>query len=190
MINFRTVASQIDVSKLVSQLDSKPALFNAVTDRQDYEGSAHKDTRAIFLRWCKGLSLVSAFTEIPAFNFPAMGELTEAHELINKITSEVGARELGRILIVSLRPGGVITPHADEGAYADHYERFHIVLKSEPGNIFYCGDESVEMKTGELWWFNHKENHRVVNHSNAERIHMIVDCVAPNYRRERIAHAV
>lgn len=190
MINFFTIAKGIDVSRLTSQLATQSHLFDEITDRQAYEGSAHKDTRAIFLRWCKGLSVLAAFTEIPAFNFPAMGQLTEAHELINQITSKVGALELGRILIVSLRPGGVITPHADEGAYADHYERFHIVLKSEPGNVFICGDESVEMKTGELWWFNHKESHSVVNNSSSERIHMIIDCVMPALRRERIPRAI
>lgn len=190
MRSFELLSSGLDVEPLNEALKRQSGLWDEVTGRQDYPGSAHKDTKAIFLRWCKGLDVQSAFTEIPAFNFPAMGKLTEAHKLINQITSIVGAKELGRILIVSLCSGGVITPHADEGAYADYYERFHIVLKSEPGNIFYCDGEYVEMKIGELWWFNHKEKHHVVNHSETERIHVIVDCVAPNYRRERLSHAV
>lgn len=190
MVHFKLIQSGIDVSKLASSLAAQPSLFDEITDRQDFEGSAHKDTRAIFLRWCKGLSLLSAFTEIPAFNFPAMGQLTEAHELINKITSEVHAKELGRVLIANLRSGGVITPHADEGAYADHYERFHLVIKSEAGNEFICGGETVEMKTGELWWFNHKQEHTVLNRSASDRIHLILDAVAPAYRHERIQRAV
>lgn len=185
MINFSKIATGIDVSKIANALRAQPDLFDEITERQSYEGSAHKDTKAIFLRWCKGLSVYAAFTEIPAFNFPAMGKLPEAHELINLVTTAVGAKELGRLLIVSLRPGGVIAPHADEGVYADHYERFHLVLDSDEGNYFHVGDETAEMRTGELWWFNHKECHTVANNSSRERIHMIIDCVAPAYRRER-----
>lgn len=190
MRSFELLSSGLDVEPLNEALKRQTELWDEVTGRQDYPGSAHKDTKAIFLRWCKGLDVQSAFTEIPAFNFPAMGKLKEAHNLINEITSRAGAKELGRILIVNLRSGGAITPHADEGVYADYYERFHLVLHSESGNIFKCDGEEVEMKTGELWWFNHKECHEVVNKSQSDRIHLIIDAVAPTFRRERLSHAV
>ena len=159
MTHFLRLATGLDVSKLMGELDAQPQLFDEITGRQDYPGSAHKDTKCVFLRWCKGLDVTSAFTEIPAFDFPAMGKLPAAHELINYSIHRANAQQLGRVLIAKLRPGGVITPHADEGAYADFYERFHVVLKSEDGNIFRCEDETVEMKTGDLWCFNHKSEH-------------------------------
>lgn len=185
MRNFECLSKGLDVCPLVEALGRHKALWNDITDRQTFPGSAHKDTTSIFLRWCKGLDINAAFTEIPAFNYPAMGELKEAHDLINYVIRRVGAKELGRIIIVNLKAGGFIEPHADEGAYADHYERFHIALNSEPGNLFTTEDETVEMATGELWWFNHKEQHQVLNVSGYDRIHMIIDCVAPMYRRER-----
>lgn len=188
MTHFKLLASGLDVSKLAAEIASQPDLFDEVTDRQDYPGSAHRDSKTIFLRWCKGLDVKSAFSEIPAFDFPAMGKLATARELINYAIHRAGAQQLGRVLVVSLRPGGVVTPHADEGAYADFYERFHIVLKSEPGNIFRCEDETVEMKTGDLWCFNHKTEHEVRNMSDSNRIHLIIDMVAPEFRRERMNH--
>lgn len=185
MHDFQCLSKGLDVSPLVEALNRNKALWTEITGRQDYEGSAHQDTSSIFLRWCKGLDINAAFTEIPAFNFPAMGKLAEAHELINYTLRRVSAAQLGRVLIVNLRQGGAIAPHADEGAYADHYERFHIALDSKPGNVFSTEHETVEMKTGELWWFNHKEKHQVQNLSGCDRLHMIIDCVAPMYRRER-----
>lgn len=168
----------------------QPDLWNEIQERQKFSGSPHGDTETIFLRWCKGLNLHSAFTEIPAFDCLAMGKLLEAHEHINYALSLASGQKLGRVLIVKLRPGGVITPHIDEGDYADHYERFHVVLKSQAGVLFTCGNEAVQMKAGEVWWFNHKEVHEVHNLSQSDRIHMMVDMVAPKFRRERMPLAV
>lgn len=190
MIHFERLSTGLNVSKLLSAIKAQPSLFSEITGRQDYEGSAHKDTQSIFLRWCKGLSVDSAFSEIPAFDFPAMGKLPEAQELINYAVRRVGARQLGRVLIASLRPGGTIVPHADEGAYADYYERFHIALQSDEGNWFRCEDEAVFMAAGDLWCFNHKAEHQVRNYSDRDRIHLIIDMVAPQFRSERIRHAV
>jgi Aspartyl/Asparaginyl beta-hydroxylase len=182
--HFQKLASGLAVFPLLSAIDAQPKLFKEISGRQDYQGSAHQDTKSIFLRWCKDLGVSSAFTEIPAFDYPAMGKLPEAQELIQFAIRAAGGQKLGRVLIVSLRPGGVITPHADEGAYADHYERFHIVLKSE-SVIFKCADEWVEMEPGDLYWFNHKEQHEVASYSKEPRVHMIIDMVAPKFRRER-----
>jgi Aspartyl/Asparaginyl beta-hydroxylase len=186
---FELLSKGLDVTPLTEALARQPELWLDETTRQDYAGSAHKDTQSIFLRWCKSLDVNAAFTEIPAFDLSAMGKLREAHELINYTIHRAGGLQLGRVLIVSLRSGGVITPHSDEGVYADYYERFHIALKSEDCH-FYCGDESVQMKTGELWWFNHKETHQVKNLGTEDRLHLIIDMVAPNFRRERVPHAV
>lgn len=189
MRHFEHLSSGLDVKPLTEALARQPELWSEVTGRQEYPGSAHRQTKAIFLRWCKGLDIKSAFTEIPAFNFPAIGKLPEAHELINKTIHRVGALELGRVLIVSLQPGGVITPHADEGAYADHYERFHIALYSKDC-VFHCGGEMAEMKEGELWWFNHKLEHTVINISHEPRLHLIIDCVSPMFRESRLPKGV
>lgn len=192
MRNFELLAKGLSVSHVMRDLYLQPELFDEMTLRQDFEGSPHKDTKCVILRWCKSLDLNSAFTEIPAFNFPAMGKLPSVHELIQYTLHRVSASELGRVLIVSLCPSGRILPHADEGTYADYYERFHIALNSEEGSHFKCGDETVHMKTGELWYFNHKAEHEVSNLSSEPRVHLIIDALAPKFHRERVKvpHAV
>lgn len=190
--NFALLKSQVDVYPLLKALERNAHLFDQITGRQDTPGSPHSDTKAIFLRWSKDLSVHAAFNYIEAVDFPAFSELPEARELVADVIKATGADKLGRVLITLLKPGGFILPHADEGAVADHYERFHLVLHSEEGNFFYSqlnpsSGEYVHMKEGEIWWFNHKRPHWVENNSGSDRIHLIVDAVAPKYRRERDA---
>jgi len=192
MQNFKLLASKVPVERLLSAIESQPELWGEITARQDTPGSAHKYTEAIFLRWCETKTVAAAFTEIPAVDYKAYSKLPEARELVEFVESLVGSKELGRVLVVKLKSGGEIFPHPDEGQYADHYERFHVSLKSDQGNLFFSGEpgkafEAVHMEPGEIWWFNHKRVHWVVNSSVNPRIHLIIDCVAPKYRRPRDA---
>lgn len=188
--NFIRIAAGVQIDSLVQALNKKPWLWDEITARQDTPGSPHSSTQSIFLRWCKSQTLSAVFNEIPAVEYPAFNELPEAWPILQEVLDLVKAKELGRILIVSLEPGCAIEPHVDEGAYADHFERFHVCLHSDLGNTFsvekqpWCG-EFVHMATGEVWWFNHKKHHAVFNGSRSPRIHMIIDAVAPLYRRER-----
>ena len=61
-------------------------------------------------------------------------------------------------------------------ADADYYDRMHYVVSGECD--FTCGDETVHMRQGEAWWFNHRLMHSVVNNGAEDRVHLIID-----YRR-------
>lgn len=194
MINtsaFKRIQSGISTRFLSRAIDYDPYIWDEITERQTTPGSPHYDTHTIFVRWCRKMTIEAVFTDLEAIDYPAKKRLPYIDYLINHVMDAVGSTELGRVIITSLKPGGVIAPHVDEGAYADHYERFHLVLKSEFGNRFEVLNNSqhgefVWMKQDELWWFDHKKEHAAKNMSNEERIHMIVDCVAPKYRTERI----
>lgn len=190
---FDRIRVGLDVSTLEKELLANTNLWDQVTARQDHPASPHKDTKTIFLRWAKDISVESVFTDLVAIDCPALDVLSDARKLIGEIATSVGALKVGRVILTSLKPGGFITPHSDEGAYADHYERFHLTLASDPGNHFVVEHgpdhyESAHMKQGELWCFNHKKVHHVFNGSRKDRVHLIVDAVAPAYRRERDAN--
>lgn len=190
MENFKKVASDLWAGPLLRAINKKPHLWNEITARQATPGSPHKDTASIFLRGPSVQTVHAIFNEIEAFDYPALKELPESYPLIKRLCDTVNAREIGRIMIVSLAPDGFITPHCDEGKYADHYERFHIVLATNPHCWFQCNHsedeaEFVRMKVGEAWWFNHKREHTFMNEGKDHRIHLIADLVAPSYRRER-----
>lgn len=150
-------------------------LWDAVTHRQDYPGSAHRDTRAIYLRWAAEWTPACIFDTLSAEWCDAASIMAKTMGLVRSVLAEIEAKELGRAMIVSLRPGGIITPHCDEGAYARHFARYHVPLESASGNTFTVGGETVRMEVGELWTFRHDLEHTVRNDSELERVHLIVD---------------
>jgi aspartyl/asparaginyl beta-hydroxylase (cupin superfamily) len=80
------------------------------------------------------------------------------------------------VIITRLDPGKQIYPHRDVlGKYANFYTRYHVPLQSDPGVIFACGDETVQMQAGEAWWFNGHIDHAVINNSSRDRLNLIVD---------------
>jgi hypothetical protein len=50
---FKRVAEHINVAPLLKKLERHPELWGEITARQEAPGSPHKDTEAIFLRWCR-----------------------------------------------------------------------------------------------------------------------------------------
>lgn len=179
--NFRMVGT-FDVGAALAELDASP-LWDQFTARQDAPESPHHDTRCIVLRgpdvpegavYDRAL----AHTVIESRDWQANVEaLPAARDLCAAASERLRVLELGRVMIVELAPGGHIDQHRDEGAYAEHFKRFHLVLQSDPGNRFVNGDEVLHMRPGELWQFTHQIEHEVFNDSSRPRIHMIIDAI-------------
>lgn len=194
MQNFKRVARGLDTSALLFALRKHPQSFEQITIRQKYPGSAHADTRCIYIRGPKEFTFDAIFNQLDAIYNPELPDviMINAGKLVTQVADAVGAREIGRVMIVELAPGGEVKPHADEGFYADHFERFHIVLSTNQLCFFQCDYEPdhaeiAHMKEGEAWWFNHKRTHNFINEGDTPRIHLIADMVAPSYRKERHA---
>jgi hypothetical protein len=175
---FQLLATGIDVSNVLSELDARAALWGLFTGRQNAPGSAHADTECIVLRGPAVPDLESVFTDLTAYDYPVLHALPRTVDLLVGLFNapEIPKVDLGRVMVVKLKAGGVIAPHIDEGAYAEHYNRrWHLVLSSENGNLFRNGSEAIHMHPGQLWQFDHRVEHEVWNHSNAPRIHVIID---------------
>ena len=97
--------------------------------------------------------------------------------LMRPILKKLQVEDMGRVLIVNLKPSGHVTKHNDQGTYADHYQRFHLVLKSNQWCSQSCGDQKQKFEVGEVWWFNHKKLHTADNVGMTDRVHIIFDCV-------------
>ena len=178
-MNFKKIASCFDVDGALSEIDEHDSLWREITLRQDHPGSSHYDTECIYLRWCRDFTVESVFNDLVPFHMPASVKLKKCNELICQVHDIIGG-DLGRSIVTKLKPGGTISPHKDEGLYAGHYTRFHLPLKTDNLNTMYCenGDETGEhciMGRGDLWWFDHKKTHYVVNSGSQPRIHLIID---------------
>lgn len=177
MKNFKPIATGIDPTPLLAALDAQPELWREITMRQEYEGSAHADSEIIVLR---GPASANILDEVNSVDFPAAEKLLDTVDIIGRCAESIGLRELGRVMLVKLKAGGYVSPHIDEGAYARYFARFHYVLESSPHCRFTCGNETVHMAAGELWWFNHQIEHSVMN-DGPDRVHLILDAAAPGW---------
>lgn len=176
MRNFLRIAEQVDVLPLLHAITMQPHLWDAHPLRTTFPDSPHREASDILLRFndLTGESQ-SFFTETETVNLPALLLLPQARPLIFDLMRRVEGERLGRVVLTKLKPGGRIYPHPDEGAYAEYYSRYHILLQNGRGSVFECGGESLFMPPGSIWWFNSRVEHSVFNGGSEDRITMIVD---------------
>jgi hypothetical protein len=192
----KCLAENIAVGPLCERLEAEPDLWRENTWRQDYVVqlerpiSPQQDTEAVMFRWAPENTIESVRDSLNVQNHKNIFNIKEVKPLLFECLKAARAIKLGRAFIAKLKPEGVVIPHRDYGMYADHFERFHLVLTSDEGNEFFVQDsngkaEAAYMKPGEFFWFNHKQVHWAINKSKTPRMHLIIDAVSPTYRRER-----
>lgn len=182
-INFVRLARNLPVGPVLAELTDNAPLWHVTNFRESYPGSSHADAQSILLRWLP-TTPGSVIGDEPT-HYEAAERLPASVALAVHARKLIGGSTFGRIMLTRLPPGGQIHRHADEGAYAERFQRFHVCLDADHGSRFECGDESVHMAPGELWWFNHQIPHQVVNAGERNRLHLIVDMLAP---RSRVAN--
>jgi len=184
MKNFLQIAHGVDVTPLLLAIRRRPELWKADTYLRDYPQGPFGEIESIMLRFPEksvheteeALRRHMASIDIhESIDYPAYKTLTEARALIMPLMTRVEGERLGRCMINKIAPGGRIFPHADTPAHAAYYDRFHIVLASNDQSIFRAGDETVQMRAGEVWWFDNAQEHEVTNNGATDRIHLIVD---------------
>lgn len=187
---FQRIATGVDVLPLAHALQRKPYLWGADPIRTTFPNSPHAEVEDVLLRFeamdPETLAAAGAGDETarvaleaaPRTWREAWGALPEAKPLIQGVMVRVGAYELARVMVTKLRPGGRIYPHADtQGTYANlpDIARYHMVLQGLPGSLFHCGPETVQMLTGEVWWFDAHQVHSVEQNSTDDRLHLLID---------------
>lgn len=178
MKNFLMIADHIDVLPLLHAVQRQPDLWNQNRLRTTHPGTPHTEISDIWLRFNelpRDEEMAKILDEHESVNYPAMFALPESRALIYGLMSRLQGERLGRCLVTKLPPGGRIASHVDGGSHAAYYDRYHVVLQSLPGSLFRCGDETIHMKPGEVWWFDNAVEHEVINNSADDRIHLIVD---------------
>jgi hypothetical protein len=178
--NFLKIGS-VQVGGMQQVLWRNPQLWNQHPFRRTYQGTPHEDTDDIWIRYLPegqegqmrdiGSTESVWHKESEVLNDCVRSTVLDLMRATNSFT-------LDRLLISRLPPGGRILRHHDRGmAYTSipGLARYHIVIQGLPGSMFYCGDEEVNMKTGEIWWFNPLEEHSVCNNSAGDRIHLMAD---------------
>jgi Aspartyl/Asparaginyl beta-hydroxylase len=188
MRNFLRIAEGMNVKPLLNALYRKPELWKADDFLRKFPQGPFGETDTIYLRFQEHVP-VETEEELQLYQQnrlaghdlhecpwrPEVNELPEARAHIMGLVTALGATRLGRCMINRVVPGGRIFPHADSPWHASYWDRYHLVLQSRPGNTFRCADETIWMREGEIWWFQNALEHEVINNSDADRIHLVID---------------
>jgi Aspartyl/Asparaginyl beta-hydroxylase len=83
--------------------------------------------------------------------------------------------ELGRAMLVRLKPRGQIYRHIDRGDYYQVRHRFHVMLHAPEDCWLECGDERWVIRTGQIVWFDNKCPYEEGNPSDEWSVRLIVD---------------
>jgi hypothetical protein len=178
MSEFIRIASGIDVSAVLTQLDGQPGLWAANPQRLS---GPHRETSDIWVRYRDLAELTGpeSFRE-PHFSvwYPAWRALPALRPIVFGLCATVESVHLGGILVTRMPPGATVYPHDDRGTWHSewHNMKLWMPLRANDVCVNTCEDESVVMKPGEAWTFSNLKTHSVENRGDSERICLIVCC--------------
>jgi len=153
--------------------------------RQNAPNSPHHDTQCIALRGPENPSSENWQADVEHVDYPLLQEWVAARHLIARTETEIIRHlsapnlQLGKVMVVSLKPGGFIDWHVDEGAYAEKHMRFHLPVTPCAGATLYSGGEMLMPGVGNLTYFNNRALHSAVNLGPVARINLILDVKKP-----------
>ena len=91
----------------------------------------------------------------------------------------------GRILLIKLSANKDVSEHTDKGDYLSTVRRFHIPIITNDLVYYTVNGEKINMKQGECWEINNLKSHSVLNNSNIDRVHLLVD-IFPGIKKDAI----
>ena len=95
----------------------------------------------------------------------------------------------GRSRLMGLGPGAEVPLHVDSHYYWRTHWRIHIPVITNPAVTFSCGPETVHMAAGECWLFDSFRWHRVRNHGQERRVHLVIDTVGSRRLQQLMSNA-
>lgn len=85
------------------------------------------------------------------------------------------AAPISRTRLMRIAPGAKVGNHLDARYHWYRRIRIHIPVVTHPAIKFNCNGKSVHMGVGEAWTFDGSLPHGVVNSTEQERIHLVID---------------
>ena len=110
-------------------------------------------------------------------NAPAMAQTSYVPEVLRTLHCSINSARF-----LKLAAGSSIKRHRDyQLGVEDGEVRLHIPVRTNAHVEFYMDDVRVPMAEGELWFLNFNHYHSVVNRSDEDRIHLVLDCVVNDW---------
>lgn len=189
MQNFKLLDT-VDVTKLKAQVLDNYHLFvdlGIPEKKKGDVGYSHRQGQLITVRYPHIPEDISTNPEtykrvsddLFAINYEPWHIFTELKPLLYALMFLVQGTHLGGVGIINLGAGRHIEKHFDTGQSTIFYNRYHIILCGRPECWFTCGKgtdrEQVAMRDGEVWYFDSRKQHSVVNNDTRDRISVSID---------------
>ena len=185
MIPLLRLPLAFDPAQLQRDLERVPAAtWMAHFNTQVYEG----DWSGVALRSVRGAALQLYPDPTATGNF-ADTDLLAGCPYFKHVLATFHC-ELESVRLLKLRAGSVIREHRDYRlALEDGVLRIHVPITTNPGVEFYLSGETVVMQPGEAWYLNFNLPHRVENHGDTDRVHLVIDGVVNDWVQDLFATA-
>jgi hypothetical protein len=173
-----TPITVMDVTQITAFLTTK--------HRQRFEddprkASPYKDTKIILLRGPKKPTPEAWKADVEQVDQPVLKEWKSAGAILTRIKNGAAqffggeVPEMGRAYIETLKPGGKIDWHVEDGDYAAAHVRLRLCLVPNPAAHLFCGLTSRCLPWGELVRVEHRVLHSAVNLGNWATVNLVVD---------------
>ncbi|HEY0797712.1 MAG TPA: aspartyl/asparaginyl beta-hydroxylase domain-containing protein [Candidatus Baltobacteraceae bacterium] len=92
--------------------------------------------------------------------------------------------------VLRLGPGAKVREHRDYQIGPEFGEvRVHVPLQTTAAAEFIVGGVALEAAAGECWYVDVTQPHRVANHGERARLHLVIDCVLDAWLKEVLESA-
>lgn len=176
--NYQYGSLPIDLSSIIQEINSFEEEWLRDTSRQD-KLATHKDTKMFQLRFMSyhwELGQGNTSYDINYF------KNKQSNESVNSIYEYLENLYDGKVIrgeIIQMNKHSGIKPHVDGGVMLQLGRRIHIPLITNPKVIFEVFGEKKYLEVGNWYEINNIIPHSVINDSEYDRVHFIVDLM-PN----------
>lgn len=178
--NYQYGSLPIDLSSIIQEINSFEEEWLRDTSRQD-KLATHKDTKMFQLRFMSyhwELGQGNTSYDINYF------KNKQSNESVNAIYEYLENLYDGKIIrgeIIQMNKHSGIKPHVDGGVMLQLGRRIHIPLITNPKVIFEVFGEKKYLEVGNWYEINNIIPHSVINDSEYDRVHFIVDLMPNKY---------
>ena len=183
--DFKLVGYGFDVLPYMAQLYAHPELWEQSRDfrkvsRYNGELSPHRESQDIWVRHQNYEALGEYDTEEGRESimksaisewYPESLKLPAAMDMAETVCRHLSAIQLGGSYVIRIPAGKKVYPHSDWSWHSTYYNKYMVILKTQPGVVFgWERSGNLIPVTGDLWNFENDTNHWVYNDSDEDML--------------------
>lgn len=177
--------ARLDPAEVLRLVEAQPKLTWQIGPQRQELFDVHRQTLSIILRF-------SGEDSYEYLQYPAWDTFSHLLQPVFDQAAEFlgySDYDICRAMFASLRPGGIITAHADSAPIYDYCHRLHVPIKTSDKSSVLIDHNVHRLDTGILYEINNRLLHGAFNHHDDEdRIHLIFDLFSREAPAQEVAH--